>query len=140
MRMPALSSKPAPLALGSRDADGGNRVELLPRKNPLVDQLLNDFVRRDGAFPPTGRLASPAAEFARPAFPRAETRPAPATAQANALQPSEVDQLKIRINLMEARLKTLEAANCERKTETELTNERILAVLEQLVAEMRERN
>lgn len=118
--MSVLATKPAPLALGTRDADGGsNRVELLPRKNTLVTQLLDDFVS----------YGSPAKPAARPATP-----PAAPTSQPG--QPSEIAQLRTRVVQLETRLRALEAKAAQPAQDM---NERVVAVLEQLIAELRER-
>ena len=128
-RMSVLATKPAPLALGSRDVPGGaNRVELLPRKNPLVAQLLEDFVA-------SGKLPQPA----RPAA-KAAPEAAAAPRNAPAVAPNEVAQLRARVEHLETRLRVLEAKERSNGREEAMQlNERVVAVLEQLIAELRER-
>lgn len=122
--MPAAAavSKPAPLALGVRDADVGNRVEILPRKGLAprdeVDQLLTEFARE-------ARLP-------------AVWQP-PLVDPAPPVVVSETEQLRARVSELETRVRTLEAANQIRNDGAGRLNQRVLAVLEQLVAELRER-
>jgi len=113
--MPALSTKTAPLPLGYRDR-GSTVVDLLPPRNPVVDQLLEDFARET------------------------RTTPAPAAAPPAARStPGLESALLRRIEQLETRVRLLENQGNVRATKAEGVNERVLAVLEQLAAELRER-
>jgi hypothetical protein len=117
--MPAASPKPAPLSLGARDPDAGNRVDLLPRRSDLfpaprtasVDQLLTEFAR-DARSGPLAPVEPPVAE---------------------------TEQFRVRLAEMENRVRALESATQLRQDGAGRLNQRVLAVLEQLVAELRER-
>ena len=127
--MAATSTKPAPLALGARDADGGNRVEMLGRRggggrtDVTVDQLLNEFARDVRTPYATPRHA-----------------PQPWTPPVAVPESSETEQLRARVVELETRLRSLEAANQIRNDGAGRLNQRVMAVLEQLVAELRERS
>lgn len=128
--MAIASAKPAPLPLGVTERrDGTNRVELLPKPvaktNPLVDQLLEDFAR-SAAKPAAGRTnAAPPA-------------PAPAP-MAKAVAP-EAEALRLHVQALERRLQSLEARQNAQQAERQedAMTRRVLAVLEQLSAELRE--
>ena len=127
--MSVLATKPAPLALGSREA-AGNRVELLPHKNPLVAQLLDDFVA-------SGNLPRSVARQAPKPVETVATRPASA---APAPVNQEVTELRLRVEHLEKRLRTLEASAASNSGQQSIDmSDRVVAVLEQLIAELRER-
>jgi hypothetical protein len=127
--MPATSTKTAPLPLGVRDLDASNRMEMLPRRTGRnevsVDQLLADFARDTSATRET-------------TVPR-ETQPRPWTAPPVERGASDSEQLRLRVAELETRVKALEAASQIRNDGAGRLNQRVLSVLEQLVAELRER-
>lgn len=98
------------------------------RDDVNVNQLLSDFARDVRS----SRPAAPAALSTAPA-PRVWTPP-PATRE-----PSETEQLRARVTELETRLRALEAAHQIRNDGAGRLNQRVLSVLEQLVAELRER-
>lgn len=134
-------AKPAPLSLGATERrDGTNRIELLPKApgkpSALVDQLLEDFARstpKPAAPPPRvtpARVPDPILALAKPANPVAPAKPA---------NPGE-DALRLQLLALEQRLNSLERRHEPREEprQEDVMTRRVLAVLEQLTAEIKE--